>query len=434
MPSNIVTPVGTDGASRYRWLVFSLLAMGYILVYFHRLCPAVLALDLMRDLKAGGSLTGLLGAAYFYPYALMQLPAGLLADSWGARKTITLFFIVAAAGSAMLALAPSIAWAIAGRTVVGIGAAMLFVPTLKILSEWFRHGEFAFMTALLLAVGGVGSLTAATPLVWLNTALGWRTAFLLVGGLTVTSAILVWLFVRDRPSQMGWPSLDGPTVANAPARISLAHGVCQVLRCRHFWPLALWFFFDFGVFFSFAGLWGGPWLMQIYGMSQAQSGRILTMLAAGLVVGAPFLSWLSDRVFRRRKPVLLLSSAVVTMLTAILSFHTDGLPLWALYVLFFLMTACGNAVGAIAFTMNKELFPLGLAGTATGLVNLFCFAGGAVFQPLLGFILERSDKLGDAFSLAGYRAAFLVLFASAVMALAASLATRETFRRTPPAG
>ena len=135
-------------AKRYRWLIFSILACGYILVYFHRLCPAVLAVDMMRDLQATGALTGLLGAAYFYPYALMQLPAGLLSDSWGPRNTITLFFVIAFAGSVLLGLAPSVFLAILGRTLVGLGIAMLFVPTLKILAEWFHAREFAVMTGI----------------------------------------------------------------------------------------------------------------------------------------------------------------------------------------------------------------------------------------------------------------------------------------------
>ncbi len=110
-----------DKAKKYRWMIFTILAFGYVLVYFHRLCPAVLAVDMMQDLHATGTLTGLLGAAYFYPYALMQLPAGLLSDSWGARNTITLFFLVAFAGSLILGLAPTVfmghCWAFIG----GIG-------------------------------------------------------------------------------------------------------------------------------------------------------------------------------------------------------------------------------------------------------------------------------------------------------------------------
>lgn len=414
---------------RYRWIIFILLASGYILVYFHRLCPAVLAVDIMRDLAAGGSVTGLLGAAYFYPYALMQLPAGLLSDSWGPRKTITVFFIVAFAGSIVLGMAPTVGWAIFGRTIVGVGVAMLFVPTLKILAEWFRKREFAYMTGLLLATGGVGTLAATTPLVWLSSRVGWRTSFLLVGGLTLVMAILVGIFVRNRPADLGWPSPLEPVPSGASSGIGLAAGVKKVLACGAFWPLAAWFFFDFGIFFSFAGLWGGPYLVHVYGMSRAETGRILTMLAVGLVVGAPAVSWLSDRVFRRRKPVLVICAAGVIAVTGLLAFQTDGIPRWGLYGVYFLMTFFGNAAGVIAFTMNKELFPIGIAGTATGLVNLFPFFGGAVYQPVLGYVLEHWGSAGEGFAAAAYQAAFLALFVSAIIAFGAALLTRETLER-----
>ncbi|MEJ2428077.1 MAG: MFS transporter, partial [Deltaproteobacteria bacterium] len=144
-------------ALRYRWLIFWILAFSYVLVYFHRLCPAVVAVDMMDDLQASGALLGLLSSAYFYPYALMQLPAGLLSDSWGPRRSISLFFIVAFIGSVMLGMAQSVPLALAGRTLVGLGVAMLFVPTMKILAEWFRIKEFATMTAILMVMGGLGS-------------------------------------------------------------------------------------------------------------------------------------------------------------------------------------------------------------------------------------------------------------------------------------
>jgi len=161
-------------AKTYRWMIFWVLSFGYLLVYFHRLCPAVVAVAMMKDLNATGALTGFLGAAYFYPYAVMQLPAGLLSDSWGPRNTITLFFSIALVGAIILGLAPTVFIAILGRTLVGLGVAMLFVPTMKILAEWFHAREFAIMTGILMAVGGLGSLVSATPLVWLSSLIGWR--------------------------------------------------------------------------------------------------------------------------------------------------------------------------------------------------------------------------------------------------------------------
>jgi sugar phosphate permease len=283
------------------------------------------------------------------------------------------------------------------------------------------------MTGLLLAMGGIGTLTATAPLVWLSSRMGWRNAFVLVGGLTLVLAVLVGIIVRNRPADLGWPSPLEPSPEADGDGIGLAAGMKRVLASGPFWALAAWFFFDLGIFFSFAGLWGGPYLVHVYGMSREETGRVLAMLALGLVAGAPLVSWLSDRVFRRRKPVLVICAAAMIAMTGLLAFRTDGIPVWGLYALFFLMTVCGNASCVIAFTMNKELFPIEIAGTATGLVNLFPFAGGAVYQPLQGYILERwGGGPGEGFSTAGYEAAFLVLFITAFAAFGAALLTRET--------
>ena len=410
---------------RYRWLIFWILAFGYVLVYFHRLCPAVVAVDMMRDLKTGGALTGFLGAAYFYPYALMQLPAGLLSDSWGPRNTISLFFAVAFAGSVLLGAAPSVFWAITGRTLVGLGVAMLFVPTMKILAEWFRLREFAFMTGMLMALGGLGSLIAATPLALLSSWIGWRLSFIVVGIFTLVLAILVWIFVRDRPAEFGWPSPE-ESKPSAAATIGLMESVRRVLTCRAFWPIAIWFFFDCGIFFSFGGLWGGPYLIQVYGLSKAQAAQILSMMAIGMIVGSPLLSYLSTNIFRARKPVLVISSIILVGLTAVLAFFTADMHRAVLYVLCLGLGFFSSAVVVIGFTTNKELFPVQMAGTATGLVNLFPFAGGAVFQPLLGYVLEQNTTVEGTFSVLAYQQAFMVLFVAGVLAFVASLFLKES--------
>lgn len=410
----------------YRWFMFWLLALGYVLVYFHRLCPAVLAVDMMRDLDAGGALTGFLGAAYFYPYALMQLPAGLLSDSWGPRNTISLFFLVAVAGTVLLGLAPTAGIAILGRGLVGLGVAMLFVPTLKILAEWFHAREFALMTGILMAMGGIGSLSAAAPLVWLSSHLGWRLSFIAVGVFTLLLAVLVRIVVRDRPADLGMLS---PVDAQCDAEPSagLAASLKMVLTTPAFWPIACWFFFTCAIFFSFGGLWGGPYLQQVYSLDSASSGRILSMLSIGMIVGSPVVSWLSTSVLHGRKPMLVLASVATLGLTALLAFRTAAIPAWGLYAICFGLGVFSSAIVVVGFTANKELFPVGMAGTATGVVNLFPFAGGAVFQPVLGAVLERYGTTSDgAFTPAGYHAAMLTLFGCAVIAMIAAIVAKET--------
>ncbi len=412
---------------RYRWYIFWLLAMGYILVYFHRQCTAVLAVDMMKDLNTDGTIMGLLGALYFYPYALMQLPAGLLSDSWGPRKTITFFFLIAVLGSAVLGYAHYVPLALMGRLMVGIGVAMLFVPTLKVLAEWFKTDEFATMMGILMAMGGIGSMTSAAPLAYLSNLTGWRNSFLIVSGFTLLLSILVWLIVRDRPEDMGWqPVIDEKQTDME--KINLRDGLRTVVREPKFWILGTWFFFTLAIFFSFGGLWGGPYLMQVYGFTRTETGNILSMLALGMITGSPLLSFISNRILKSRKKVIIVCSVINVGISGLLAFYTSGLSIIALYILCFSMGAFTSAVVVIAFTSNKELFPVQIAGTSTGLINLFPFAGGAVFQQVLGSILEV-HRAGSGFSLAGYRQAFTVLFICSCIALAASLFVKETFQR-----
>ncbi len=422
--------VGPPWASRYRWLLFAVIGTGYLLVYFHRLAPAVVALDMMRDLSAGGGLMGLLASAYFYPYALMQIPSGLLSDSWGPRKTITVFFVIAGLGSVLLGLAPNTGLAVLGRTLVGLGVAMLFVPSLKLLTCWFSVGEFAKMTGLFMAVGGLGALSATAPMAWLSVLLGWRGSFLCIGVATLLMAAVIWIVVRDRPEDKGLPPVDGLLRRGhdpkAPAP-SLRRGLGMVMTERRFWPIFAWFFFTFGIFFSFGGLWGGPYLMHAHGLSKAQAGGVLSMLAVGLLLGGPLYSILSDRLLRSRKKPIVASAAIMLLLTLPLAFAPGVMPLAVLYHWCLLFGFAGNAVVVVGFSACKELFPTSIAGTAVGLMNLSPFLAGAIMQPLIGLVLEAHGTAATGYPPAAYGKAFLMYVGCGVLALASSLLISETF-------
>lgn len=223
--------------SKYRYLIFAILGCAYILVFFHRMAPAVVAIDMMADLKAGGALMGILASAYFYPYGLMQIPAGLLSDSWGPRRSIALFFIIGAAGSILLGLSQNAAMAIFGRVLVGLGVAMVFIPTLKILTNWFETDKFVYMNGLLMTLGGVGAFTASTPLALLSGAISWRGSMVLIGLVTLVMSGLVWLIVRDRPEQSGFKPINH-LPAPATDNRGLFRGIGLVLKSPAFWPMA----------------------------------------------------------------------------------------------------------------------------------------------------------------------------------------------------
>ncbi len=411
----------------YRWLVFALLAAAYFMVYFHRTSPAVVALDMMADLKAGATLMGLLGSAYFYPYALMQIPAGLLSDSWGPRKTITAFFVLAGAASIFFGQVMTAGQAVVARALVGLGVSMLFVPTMKVLTGWFRPAEFARMMGLLMAIGGVGALFSSAPLAYLSTVLGWRGSFGAIGVVTLVLAGAIWIFVRNRPEEKGFQPLAKPVSREeAGPAIGIWEGLRMVLTEWRFWPLAVWFLLGVSIFFAFGGLWGGPYLMQVHGLTKPQAGNVLTMLFVGLIVGSPSLSWLSDRVFKSRKRLIVLSSVIVLILSALLAAFPASLPVWFLYIWCLLLGIFGSAIVIIGFTATKELFPIEIAGTSTGLVNLFPFMGGALLQVIVGLVLESQGQVEGAFTAQAYQKGFLVFLVSAAISFAASLFVKET--------
>jgi sugar phosphate permease len=417
----------------YRWMIFGVMALAYVFVYFHRLCPAVVATDLQNAFNTTGAFIGVLASAYFYPYAIMQFPAGLLSDSLGPRLSVSLFLLLAGVGSLLFSIAPNIETAVAARALVGLGVSMVFIPCMKIQSQWFRVREFATMTAILNTTGGVGALCAAAPLAWLTGLVGWQGSFKLIGIGTLVVAVLVFLIVRNRPSEMGWPSLaEIDHVGNTPPppaqTIPLWEGAKRVVTTWHFWPMAVWFFFQFGVFFGFGALWAGPYMSHVYGMTRAEYSSVLNMIAVGMIVGSPLLSLLSDRVFMSRKIVVVMCSVLAVCLLSCLWLYPAALPGWALHVWFILFGISSSAVVVIAFTSTKELFPVEIAGTSVGTVNLFPFAGGAVFQPLMGRLLDWYPKTASGgYAVEAYSCVLLLLVGACVIALVASLLLKETF-------
>jgi len=417
----------------YRWLIFLIMAVAYAFVYFHRLSPAVMAVDLQTALETSGGFVGILASAYFYPYALMQFPAGLLSDSLGPRKTATCFLLVGAAGSALFGLASSVEVATAARVLVGFGVSMVFIPSLKLISQWFRVREFAFMTAMMTTIGGLGALVAAGPLALMTGWVGWRATFEIVAAGTFVVAALVWIVVRDRPQDMGWPSprqIDRSMVENQelPVTVPLWEGARRVVTERHFWPMALWFFSSAGCFFGFAGLWAGPYLMDMYGLTREEAGGILNMTAAGLILGSPIISFLSDRVLYSRKKVLIIFAWILAAVIGLLNLYPSELPKFALYAAVFMFAVSSTSICVIAFTTTKELFPIEIAGTAVGTVNLFPFLGGAIFQPLMGWILDTySVSASGCYSLDGYKAMLLFLLVASAATVVSTFLMKETF-------
>jgi len=191
-----------------RWVIILLLSFAYLLVYVHRMCPAVLAQDLIESFNTSGAMVGLMASAYFYPYAFMQIPSGIIADRLGPRLLVTICMCVASIGSLFFSMADSVTSAFLARVVVGFGLSAVLVPTYKALTIWFPTRQYVMATSFVLSIAGLGGVVAGSPLAWLSEYIGWRGSFQILAGLTLVTGLLVWFFVRDKPQDVGLPPVE----------------------------------------------------------------------------------------------------------------------------------------------------------------------------------------------------------------------------------
>ena len=364
------------------WLV---LALSYAISYLHRVAPNVVADQLMESFAVGGAaVLGSLAAMYFYIYVVMQIPAGLLADSLGPRATVSIGMLLAAVGSFLFGLAPSLFFAFVGRFLVGLGVASIFVAILKFQSVWFKASEFAFITGMTILAGNAGAVLATTPLAMSVNLFGWQWSFIIIGLISLAISLSCWLVVRNAPEG------DCSAAASTPLTEKFMQSLRQtvlVLKNIHSWPP---FFVVFGVngtLIAFSGIWGIPYLMQVYNLSRSDSASLMMMIAIGMIAGSPVMGFLSDRLQRRRLPYIILVFLYASCWVVMVFWNQARPPLEVLYFLYFFIGFCGACL-TLTYTLAKELNPPQMSGMAVAVVNIGAFLGICLLQPLLGYLLD----------------------------------------------
>jgi sugar phosphate permease len=403
--------------------MWSLPAFVFLIAFLHRAAPGVIAKELMQAFAATGATIGLLSATYFYAYAGLMIPAGVLIDAFGPRRVIAAGSLVMGAGSLAMGVAASRPVLFTGRFLVGLGATVTFIGALKIAASWFPASRFGFLSAVTATVGVLGALLATAPLAALVALAGWRGAFLLVGLLTVAGAIGCWVLVRDQPDDRAGAPEPAPTLARVLA------GLGQVLRNRHTWPPFLAFFFLYGAMGNLM-LWSIPFLRDVHGLSTTDAALCSASVSMALLVSGPLTGYLSDRVWERRKlPYTLLVLALFAC-WLVFALTLGALPLAGVYALFLAMGAVGAAF-VLTWPIAREVNPPHLAGMAVAVANLGGFLGAALTQGPIGAVLDAGwtgtmAHGARVYPLAAYRNAFLLCALFVLAAAALSLLLRET--------
>ena len=373
----------TAEQKRRRWLALGIVALAYVLSFFQRFAPAGIAQDLAVSFSTSAASLGALAATYFYVYTLMQIPTGILADTLGPRRILALGGVIGGLGSFMFGFAPSLDWALAGRTLIGLGVSVTFIAMLKLVAVWFEESRFATMVGICMLVGNMGSVLAGAPLSGLAQATGWRGVFIGIGVVSLVLAVACWIIVRDRP--------DTGSAAAAPRfdRTVVLTGLLAVLKNRATWPAIVVNTGMAGAFFTFGGLWGSPYLVQVHGMARPVATAHLSLWFGGFAVGCFFIGTLSDRI-GRRKPVLIATSHVYAAIW--LSWLSGAsMPPWLSYALFAVMGLV-TAGFSLTWACAKEVNPPLLSGMSTSIANIGGFLAGALLQPLVGWVMDLGWK------------------------------------------
>ena len=408
-----------------RWLIFLILNAVYFFVYFHRISTAVLAPHLMEAFQASGASLGGMSSAYFYPYALSQPVVGILTDRFGARKVVTVCTFIEFLGALIFALAPTLLIAALGRGLIGLGAAGVFVPALKIFLPWFGPQAFGRMNVILLAVGNVGAIVAATPFAWFIQQAGWRSSFFIISGILLLLAFLGRAYLQDAP-----PGYAPPSEGQRPASSPDPGGSADILRTPFFWIMAALFFAYGGPFSTFQGLWGYPYLIDVFGYSKLEASNLIMVVAFGVIAGGPVMGYLTDKTFAGSKRRFLSACVAVQFLNwTLIVFLSPRFGPWALGFIFFIMGMMLAGTLAIVWAIVREESPPERLGTALGLLNPAPFLGVAIFQPLTGYIMDQSGKTGGAFSPEAYHNAFSLCLVSIFVAMMLSFLLWK--RKTP---
>ena len=416
-----------------KWSIFAILISTYILVYFHRMAPGVVSEFLMSDFHTTGTKLGSLSAIYFFVYAFMQLPSGVIADTLGTRTSIVSGNIIAGAGSLIFGLAGSFEMACIGRFFVGLGVSVVFVSIMKSNSVWFHEKAFGIMSGLTLLLGNLGSVLAAGPLALLLTTFVWRTVFIGIGCVSLTLALLGYFVVRNRPEDLGFesPNVYTSNTLNRTISQNWLQNLKSVVMVSRLWP-GFWVQFGMvGALYSFMGLWGVPYLRDVHGLGREYAADHITVMLLSFAVGSLFFGWFSDRI-GKRKPLLVFSVVIYT-LTWLLFMYTSWSPGIIGFLLFGVLGFSGSGF-VLTFAAAKESAHPELSGMAVSVVNTGCFIGTALMQPLFGYLTDRTwagtiENGIRIYSAIDYHQGFVAMLVFALIALVAGFKIEETHCR-----
>jgi sugar phosphate permease len=395
-------------------ILFAALSAMFAVGQLNRSAGGVMSPVLIAELGLGAAQLSIVIGILFLAQGLSQLPAGVLLDRFGARRTIPVVAAIGAVGMCVFALSSEMLGLVSGRTLIGIGFATVMSGTYVLFTRWVPPERFSTISGRFLFIGGIGGLCATTPLAVAVEAVGWRTTFLWLGAATLAICVATYAVVRDAPEEGG-----NPVSAANTSLLETVIGLGRILRNRTIWPMLIVAICIYSPAQILLGIWAGPFLQEVHNLDAIDRSHILLVMALAVNFGA-LLFGPVERLLDARRAVVLGSMAIIAALFALLAAVAYA-SLWQTIAIFIAIPLLAPFY-IVMMSHTQAMFPREAAGRALTSVNMFASSGIFVMQNLTGLAVDAVPHENGTGSLTGYRLAFAVM--AVTMGLAALLYTR----------
>lgn len=360
------------------WIVWGLACIFYFYEFLLQVSPSVMSNELMHDFSVTSHTLGILTGSYFYSYAFMQLPGGVMMDHFGPRRLLTIATATCALSTIAFGMTNSFLMACTARFMIGFGSAFAAVGAMKFASNWFKPEKFALLTGLMVTIGMLGAIGGEAPLAIFIDHCGWRDSMKIMGLVGLVIALLIFVVTSDNPkgSEKTRSKSDERIIAN----------LLVLLKNKNLWFVATYGGLMYMTTPVFCGLWGVPFLMLKMGLPKAVAANYISLVFVGWAVSGPLWGIYSNKIGLRKRGMYIGSvGCIITSCMFIFAdIHSTGL----LQILLF-MFGVFSAGFLTAFSIAKELCSKNCVATGLSFMNMMNMLGIAIAQPAIGFILDR---------------------------------------------
>jgi len=406
--STSVEGVVSVAVSRKRFIIYFLLFTMTLINYFDRTVLSI-AMPILRHVFALSPVAaGYLLSAFIWTYAPMQLPAGMILDRWGTRKTAAICLTFWSAATALTAGAFSYAFLFVTRLLLGVGESPTFPLGARAVREWAPVKERAYAMSIFASGPAFGTAVCSVIIAWLLGLVGWRMAFVLSGAMGGVW-VLVWLVFFREPEQAAWlPEQERQLILRERSPGGTTHTTAMTLRELLSYQTMWGLFLTQGCvnYTQYLFLtWLPSYLVQSRGMNILHSGLDTGICYFGAALLTIVFGRICDAVLtseavqagKRRYAVVILALGA-----AVMSFAPFTESQTVLLMLIMISLACVQSVFVNTYSLTNDLLHAGRSiGTAIGWVQF----GGNIFglaAPICtGYIVAATGSFSSAFLLAG---------------------------------